>query len=290
MSVEPYGVLFTNGDNDTFPLWYIQEVEGVRQDVTVMVMSYLNTGWYVKQVRDLTTPCPEGVDPAEHPTRIICQRPYDVAAGPAFYDTPELLRPPTRSIIPLSDQQIEEVAMTRPFRLEQAQVFPAGSIEAMIPPGGVLLPSDVFMANIIAGSIDDRPIFFAMTTTAYENLGLRPWLVRTGVAFKLHDGPDPTTMAGVHRVPPSELSGYIGPYLHLPRTEALLSDVFVHHPGFPEEWGHWVDRATEGIPQYYAFTHMGLSQILATTGDSVAANHHMDRFESFFRLALLRRE
>ena len=48
MSVEPYGLIFTEGDNDTFPLWYLQEVEGIRRDVTVAVESYFNIPWYVK--------------------------------------------------------------------------------------------------------------------------------------------------------------------------------------------------------------------------------------------------
>ncbi|MEX2177529.1 MAG: DUF2723 domain-containing protein, partial [Gemmatimonadaceae bacterium] len=49
-SVEPNGVLITNGDNDSFPLWYAQEVEGVRRDVTVTLVPYLNSDWYPRQL------------------------------------------------------------------------------------------------------------------------------------------------------------------------------------------------------------------------------------------------
>jgi hypothetical protein len=282
MSVEPYGVLFTNGDNDTFPLWYAQEVEGVRRDVTVIVMSYLGTPWYPKQLRALTAPCGPGQVPASDPTLIICQRPFEPGRSPSFYAAPTA---PTRSILALDDAQIEQVVNTPPFLLQRTQPFVAGNIQTTVRQGEVMAAPDIFLGHIIVNSLGDRPIYFASTTDAYRELNLGAHIVRQGLAYKLVNGTaQPDVARGI--VPmPQELAQATGALLDLPRTAALVDSIFVHHPGFPDNFGAWVDPATQQIPLYYAYTHWALAQGYAVLGSEPRTQHHIAQGNRFFNLS-----
>jgi Protein O-mannosyl-transferase TMEM260-like len=284
-SVEPYGVLFTNGDNDTFPLWFAQEVEGVRKDVTVIVTSYLNTPWYVKQLRDLTRPCAPGVSATQDPTLIICQRAFDTKANPAFY-TP-LARLPTKSIVPLSDAEIERIANTVPFQLNQDLVFQAGHISTTLRQGTVMIPADIFMTAILTQSIGDRPIYYATTTESYDQLNLGSFLIRQGVAYQLHDGPIVAdSLPGVYQLAAGPLSRIVGDYVDLPRTEDLLWHVFKHtSPGIPDHWDRWVDKSTSNIPAYYGYTLYAIYQIEQKLGHAQEAQHAAERMEAWMGLS-----
>jgi hypothetical protein len=275
MSVEPYSVLFTNGDNDTFPLWYLQEVEGVRRDVTVIVTSYLNTDWYTKQLKRLTEPCGPGQDPSDDWTVIQCQRPYTFDNTDAAYVTDptqagervpivvDRVEAPTRSILPLTDEQIEEAAAAY-SRLDQSVTLQIGQIQAQLPGGQYLAPWQRFALTLLVESIDDRPIYFASSGNAAASLGIQPYLVRQGLAFRLHDGL-PEENAAFTRLDDSPYSPITGAWLDTERTRLLAEEVFLHRGGLPE-WDHWPDIATLGIPNYYSWVYLSLMQEAIQSG------------------------
>src|SRR5207237_4512922 len=98
-SVEPYGVLFAYGDNDTFPVWYLQEVEGIRQDVTLIHLSLANLDWYLSQL-------------ASRPNR-----PFDPARAPAIYRA--ALPPQSPVGRPALALRVQDIAEMQPIPIER---------------------------------------------------------------------------------------------------------------------------------------------------------------------------
>ncbi|HMI54980.1 MAG TPA: DUF2723 domain-containing protein, partial [Gemmatimonadaceae bacterium] len=164
-SLEPYAIVVTNGDNDTFPLWYAQEVDGVRRDVTVAVTTYLDTDWFIRQ---------------------MIRRPienYDAAKGPAIYRGKQWKKPtgpPLRMTFAEADAIPEYIQITQP------QIFRQGNIMLNIPPG-YLVRHDLVLLRLIKDAFPERPIY--VSTGGGQGLGLDPYLVSHGFVQKLVDHP-----------------------------------------------------------------------------------------------------
>jgi hypothetical protein len=265
-SVEPYGVVVTGGDNDTFPLWYVQEVEGVRRDVTVMVTSYLNTDWYVRQLRDLTRPCASPGAAAADRTTIRCQRPFVPGASTPFYAA---RRPPSRSVFALTDGEIRANVEEGYGVVEEDAVFRADGVEAAVRGGTRLDPADRFLLRMVGGTRGDRPVYFASTTGAGWRLGFGPYLARQGMAFRLTT-PDEARAAGMTPMPTgAAASPVLGAWVDAGRTRALLRGAFRWH-GLLDR-AHWSDDATRNMPVHYAYAWHALAQAERARGDTAAA-------------------
>ena len=208
-----FPIVFTNGDNDTFPLWYNQDVEGVRQDVRVCNLSYLQTDWYIDQMCRPAYSSPAVPikwsraqyvtgqndyvriqDMKEDIKRLYAEQPEEAAE--VYGDNPFELKNiikywvlnPEINIIP-SDSIVITIDKEAVKRSKMLIADSTGQIpdEMVINLKGrnVLYKPSLMMLEMLANANWERPLYFATTVGPENFLGLEGHFVQEGLAYRI---------------------------------------------------------------------------------------------------------
>jgi hypothetical protein len=210
-SLEPNAILFTNGDNDTFPLWYVQEVEGYRTDVRICNLSLLNTDWYVDQMKRRTyesAPLPISMDEEKYRqgTRDIVLLDRPAPGGPEAFNLHEALK------VALDDADVQDYGRGKTYAylpgsqfslpVDRAQIQKLGFLneedwahftdtltwtidDESGNPRQYILKGQLALLDMLATNNWERPIYFAVTTGPDAYLGLEDHFRLEGLAYRL---------------------------------------------------------------------------------------------------------
>jgi hypothetical protein len=247
-SVEPYGALFAFGDNDTFPVWYLQEVEGIRQDVTLINLSLANLDWYVQQL-------------ASRPTR-----PFDPAGAPAMYRALAPPEPPAGPALRLTPQ---DIAQMRPLQVSEDGVFRAGAFALPIRKGTVFRTADQVILYTLATYLPHRPVTFGVSSGRGSWLGLDPHLVFEGLVFKVAPGADSARN-------PRWVPGLQGTKVDSARTRFLVDSVFQFGGLFAAD-SLALEPAAQQVASSFSVAYLELGNAAALRGDQPQALSYLKR-------------
>nr|WKN39205.1 DUF2723 domain-containing protein [Tunicatimonas sp. TK19036] len=214
-SCDENAILFTGGDNDTYPLWYVQNVEGFRTDVRVLVTSFANVDWYIEQMKRplyQSEELPLSLSMKEYqqggPNDYIpyVENPRIKGAIDAYQylqlikkGSPALqMKTTLGSLNTLPARALyfrEDTTAHQTFIPEQFQTYKADQLRLSLKGNG-LEKKDLLILDLIDSGKWTRPVYFNSSSQQSVNFDLAPHLIQEGDTFRLVplDNPQPDQM------------------------------------------------------------------------------------------------